>query len=244
MPSGAAPGLVGLASAYKAGTLIAPHAHSAHQIVHAISGTMRVSVQDRMWFLPPGRGLWVPARTRHAIRCVGPVDMRTAYLSEIYPVAHSGVALTAVSPLMRETLLRIAAGANPDLALLLAEVLLAEIRAGLLAPLSLPIPADPRIARLARHLQDHPSDQTGLTSWARHLGFSERNLIRHIRTGTGMTFRELRRLTRVMVALDKLATGQSVTTTAYDVGFETPSAFIHAFRTVHGQTPRQFLARP
>ncbi len=32
----------GLASDYKAGEWIAPHAHAAHQIIHAASGVMRV----------------------------------------------------------------------------------------------------------------------------------------------------------------------------------------------------------
>ena len=242
MPNSAELGIVGLASTYDAGTLIAPHSHAAHQIVHAISGTMQVMVQNRTWFVPPGRALWIPTQTTHSIQCIGPVEMRTAYLSEAYPSAHSEVLVLSVSPLMREVLVRLASCSNDDLALILAEVLIAEIKQGVLEPLSLPIPTDSRIAKLARKLQTDPTDQTALTAWAKHLGFSERNLIRHIRSETGMTFRELRRLTRVMVALDKLSAGQSVTETAYDVGFETPSAFIHAFRTLVGKTPRQFMS--
>lgn len=242
MPKSHKPGIVGFASGYDAGTLIARHSHTAHQILHAISGTMRVTVQTMMWFVPPGRALWIPAQTMHMIQCVGPVEMRTAYLSEAYPTAHSDVLVFSVSPLMREVLVRLAEGDDKDLKLILADVLLVETRQGILEPLSLPIPNDPRIARLARHLQDAPTDQRTLAVWAKRLGFSERNLIRHIRSETGMTFRELRRMTRVMVALDKLSAGQSVTETAFDVGFETPSAFIHAFRTLIGQTPRQFMS--
>ncbi len=43
-------------------------------------------------------------------------------------------------------------------------------------------------------------------------------------------------------SLDRLSAGRSVTETAYDVGFETPSAFIHAFRLLMGKTPRQFMS--
>lgn len=234
---------IGFASTYDAGTLIASHSHTAHQIVHAISGTMRVSVQNMMWFVPPARALWIPANTMHTIQCVGPVEMRTAYLSEAYPSAHSEVLVVSVSPLMREVLVRLAKGNGIDLELLLAEVLLVEIRQGMLEPLGLPIPSDPRIAKLTLHMQTIPADQTTLKTWAKRLGFSERSLIRRIRAQTGMTFRELRRMTRIMVALDKLSAGQSVTTTAFDVGFETPSAFIHAFRSLTGKTPRQFMSR-
>ncbi len=232
---------VGSASSYEAGTLIPSHSHTAHQIVYAISGTMRVSVQNSIWFVPPARALWIPANTLHAIQCVGPVQMRTAYLSKSYPSAHSDVLVTSVSQLMREVLVRLAESNDGDLNLLLAEILLIEIKMGVMEPLHLPIPSDPRIAKLALHLQNMPADQTTLKTWAKILGFSERSLIRQIRAQTGLTFRELRRLTRIMVALEKLCAGQSVTTTALDVGFETPSAFIHAFRLLTGKTPRQFL---
>lgn len=243
MPDANKPGSVGLASAFDPGTHIAAHAHTAHQIVHAISGTMRVSVHDLIWFVPPGRALWIPAMTMHSINCVGPVDMRTAYPSSAYPSPRADVQVVSVSTLMREVLIRLAQGQEGHLNMLLADLLMNEIKEGKLEPLSIPIPSDPRIAKLALHLQSAPEDQTPLKVWAIRLGFSERSLIRSIRAETGMTFRELRRLSRVMVALDKLSAGQSVTETAFDVGFETPSAFIHAFRTLVGETPGQFAGR-
>ncbi len=242
MPNSYKLDIVGLASTYDAGTLIAPHAHPAHQIVHAISGTMRVSVQNKMWFVPPGRAMWMPAQTNHSIQCLGRVKMRTVYLSEAYPPVQANVTVIAVSHLMREVLIQLAEGDDNHMKLLFADVLINEIRQGALQPLNLPTPDNPRIAKLALHLQTKPADQTTLKAWAKQLGFSERNLIRSTRTETGMTFRELRRLTRIMVSLDKLSAGQSVTETAFDVGFETPSAFIHAFQLLIGKTPRQYMS--
>ncbi|MCC5968669.1 MAG: helix-turn-helix transcriptional regulator [Pararhodobacter sp.] len=232
--------VTGFASAFDAGTLIPSHSHSAHQIAHAISGTMRVSVHNKMWFIPPGRALWITAQTPHAIQCVGPVEMRTAYLSEAYPPVYADAAVISVSPLMREVLVRLAGGDDSDLSLMLADVLVHEIRQGLSEPLHLPIPSNPHIAELAQHLQNEPADQSTLRTWAKRMGFSERNLIRTIRAETGMTFRELRRLTRIMIAIEKLSAGQSVTKTAFDVGYETPSAFTHAFRTLIGCSPLRF----
>jgi AraC-like DNA-binding protein len=243
MPKGDELGIVGLASTYSAETLISPHAHTAHQIVHAISGTMRISVQDSVWFIPPGHAMWIPAGTGHSIQCVGQVEMRTAYLSEAYPSVQTSIVVVAVSPLMREILVRMADDDDKGLKLLLADVLINEIKQGAVQPLCLPVPSDPRIAKLALHLQNQPADQTTLKTWAKQLGYSERNLIRNIRAETGMTFRELRRLTRIMVSLDRLSVGQSVTETAFDVGFETPSAFIYAFRHLLGSTPRQFMSK-
>ncbi len=243
MPNIDQPDVAGFALTYDTGTLIAPHAHPAHQIIHAISGTMRVSAKETLWFLPIGRALWIPADVKHAIRCQGDVRMRTAYLSAAYPLMPMDVRMISVSSLMREILVRLSEGeAEERLRLLMGELLLHEIILGSLEPFSLPIPKDPRIARLASHLQSHPSSKTTISEWANRLGFSERNLIRRIRDETSMTFRELRRQTRIMVAIEKLTEGQPATTVAFDVGFETPSAFIHAFRLVTGKTPRQFIA--
>jgi len=242
MPNGDKLDVAGFASSYEAGTIIEPHAHPAHQIAHSVSGTLRVTAKGLLWFVPPGRALWIPACVSHAIQCSGRVEMRTVYLSKAYPTAHADVRVISVSPLMREVLVRLAECHSATSRLLLAEVLVNEVRDSALEALNIPVPRDARIATLASHMQNAPDDQTPLVTWAKRLGVSERTLIRSIRAETGMTFRELRRLTRIMVALDRLANGQSVTATALDVGFETPSAFIHAFRAMTGKTPRHFMS--
>ncbi len=243
MPNPDQPDLIGFAWTYPPGTEIAPHAHGAHQLIHAISGAMRVSAAERLWILPVGRALWIPAGRRHAIRCEGEVGMRTAYLSPACSGLPREVLAISVSPLAREVLVRLADRAEDRLRLTLGDVLIHEIGCARVEPLSLPAPSDPRIAELADALRRDPAAKTTIAEWAGTLGFSERSLIRRIREQTGMTFRELRRQTRVMIAIEKLVEGQPVTGVALDVGFETPSAFIHAFRVVTGATPRQFTAQ-
>ncbi len=77
-----------------------------------------------------------------------------------------------------------------------------------------------------------PSDRVGL---------SPRTLIRRIKDETGMSFRELRRQARILAALERLSLGESVTNVALDVGFDSPSAFIQAFRSVTGKTPGRYM---
>ncbi|MDA7966417.1 MAG: helix-turn-helix transcriptional regulator [Ruegeria sp.] len=242
MPNSRQPGLTGFALTYPSRTLIEPHSHEAHQLIHAISGTMWMSTKDQLWVLPVGRALWIPAQTEHEIRCNGAVKMRTAYLSPAYADLPVHLQVLSVSPLFREVLVRLAEGAEQGLQGPLALVLLHEIRQADTEALLLPLPADKRIAILATSLRSNPESQKTIVDWAKELGFSERNLIRRIRKETGMTFRELRRQTRVIIAIEKLAEGQSVTNAALDVGFETPSAFISAFKSVTGQTPKGFAS--
>jgi AraC-like DNA-binding protein len=234
-------GVHGFAESYPAGTLIKEHAHSGHQIVHATKGAMRVSAENGVWFLPPGRALWVPAHIPHAIWCEGRVEMRTVYLDGDGPCVYTDLRVLTVSPLLRETMVRLTQTCSEPLVILLRDILLIEIQAAEEESLRIPIPSDRRISAITGAWQSEPSDNRTLTDWAKQLGFSQRNLIRAIRTETGMTFRELRRQTRVMVSIERLSKGQAVTSVALDVGFETPSAFIQAFRTVTGLTPKKFF---
>ena len=231
----------GLASHYKTGTYISEHSHDTHQIVHAISGAMRVKVSDATWIVPPGRALWVPANMLHSIQCTGNVEMRTVYLNGDLPSVRANVAVINVSPLMREMLVRLSEGCDERQTGHLVALLLIEMAAMDVECLRLPIPKDARIARLVAAMLEQPADQTPLGGWAKRLGFSQRNLIRYIRAGTGMSFRELRRQIRIVAAVEKLSGGQSVTNVALDVGFETPSAFIHAFRLTTGVTPGKYI---
>ena len=232
----------GLATQYTAGTFIPEHSHDLHQIAHAISGAMRVGVSDATWIVPSGRALWIPANMPHSIRCSGHVAMRTVYLSGDLAPVRTSVAVIGVSPLMREVLVRLSEGCAEQLTTHLLPLLLIEMAAMDEKHLQLLTPKDARIARLVAVMLEQPADQTTLGVWAKRLGFSERNLIRYIRSETGMSFRELRRQIRVIAAIEKLSDGQSVTNVALDAGFETPSAFIHAFRLITGVTPGKYIA--
>ena len=240
MPNPTQPDLVGFAASYASGTGIAPHAHDAHQLIHAISGAMRVSAQNMLWILPVGRGLWMPAGVEHAFRCQGNVGLRTAYLSRAYTDLPETPRVISTTPLAREVLVRLSEPDGSALRPALGDILIHEIRHGQPQDICLSLPKDRRIAQMAQALWSDPAATTTLAQWAQTLGFSERSLIRRIRQETGMSFREFRRQSRVMLAMEKLVEGQPVTTVALDVGFETPSAFISAFRLVTGRTPSQF----
>ncbi len=243
MPNLHAIGLEGLATDYPAGALIRPHAHGEHQIVHALAGVMRVTVAGGIWVVPPGRALWVPAETRHEICCIGQLRMRTVYLRGRHPAFPSSVRVTRVSDLLREIMVRLAEGAPAHQMPHFSALLVDEIAASTFEPLHLPAAEDPRVARLTAALLEAPAEQTALPVWAGRLGLSPRTLIRRIRQQTGMSFRELRRQARILAALERLPHGHSITEIACDVGFESPSAFIQAFRRVTGKTPGRYAVR-
>jgi len=233
-----------LASEHPGGHRIAPHAHRRNQLIYARRGIMRVTTADGSWVVPPERALWMPARVRHEIHCTGAVSLRTIYIgATATPRLPRRCAMLAVSPFMRELLLRlIEAKPSARARRHLVPLILAELAALPISPLRLPEPRDRRLRRLTEALKRRPDDPRRLTDWTRIAGASARTLSRLFAAQTGMTFRQWQRQLRLLAALELLAQGRTVTDVALDVGYDSPSAFISVFRQSLGTTPRRYFA--
>ncbi|WP_439144312.1 helix-turn-helix domain-containing protein, partial [Pseudomonas aeruginosa] len=79
--------------------------------------------------------------------------------------------------------------------------------------------------------------------WARWAGLSSRSLSRLFGAETGMSFAQWRQLARLHAAVERLAAGQAVGEVAWSLGYESPSSFASAFRTVFGETPSGYSSR-
>jgi AraC-like DNA-binding protein len=234
-----------LATDFPRGHRIGLHAHDAAQLVFARSGVMRVVTEGGIWVVPPDRALWMPARQPHAIHCTTALAMRSVYIrADADPVRRSDCVVVAVTPLMREIVVRLVEGpVAPDQAERLVVLLLDELRVQPAAPLHLPEPEDSRLRVITAALSADPADRRTLDQWARMAGLGRRTLARRFRMETGMTFGSWRRQLRFLTALERLGQGAPVTDVALDAGYESVSAFIHAFRRTLGVTPRRYFSR-
>jgi AraC-like DNA-binding protein len=241
--------LEGLAAEYAPGDEIPLHQHPFAQLLFASSGVMTVGTEHGTWVVPPERAVWVPARVGHSIRMTGRVSMRTIYLAEkLGPLAGNACCVVQVSALLREGILRAVTFAQPyredgpDARVV--AVIADEIRAAPTAPLHLPLPRDPRARRVVDALCANPGDPRTLGDWARIAGASARTLERLFERETKLPFAAWRQQARLLRGLEQLASGESVTAVALDLGYETPSAFIAMFRRALGTSPgRYFRAR-
>jgi AraC-like DNA-binding protein len=227
---------------HSSGYVIPAHSHDWHQLIYATEGVMTVYTAQGSWVIPPHRAVWVPALVEHSIEMGGSVLMQTVYfsasLSRSFP---GGCCAVNVSPLLRELIVHTvklgmldrAVGAHSRL----IGVLLDQIEMLPIVPLQLPMPKDPRARRVAAWLQEH-HDAPGLLKHVRKpAGCSKRTLERLFLSETGLTFGKWRQQMRLLHALRLLASGQSVTTVALEVGYDSPSAFIAMFRRSLGATP-------
>lgn len=84
-----------------------------------------------------------------------------------------------------------------------------------------------------------PRSGAELALWA---GLSPRSLSRHWTQAVGMSIAKYRQVARILNSLDGLSQGRDVQQVAWDVGFESVSAYINAFRQTFGFTPGKYLA--
>lgn len=235
-----------LAATYRDGHHVGSHCHAWAQLIHATSGVMRVRADKGVWLVPPTRALWIPPGIEHEFFVKGEVAFRTLYVAP----ARAGfvtrsVGTLEVSPLLRELILHILALQILDPNLpdqdRLAGLLTDLLNTAAAIDLKLPLPSDPRARRLADHFQISPGDTNGLQSLAAMTGASMRTLQRLFVAETGMTFDAWRQKARLIASTVLLAEGAKVTTAALDCGYDSPSAFIAAFKRQFAMTPRQFV---
>ena len=215
------------------------------QLAFAARGVITVETTTGTWTVPPHRAVWVPARVPFTLRTSGRVTLRTLFLRPSLTrrqLPRHCVALN-VTPLVRELILeaarrntlRRAVAADRRLVRLLVDHL-----AGLdQEPLQCPLPRDPRALRAAHLIAEDGASP--LRHVARLVGASARTLERLFLRETAMTLGRWRRRARLTQALRLLADGNDVTSAAMAVGYQTPSAFIVAFRRELGTTPGQYF---
>ena len=191
---------------------------------------MVVSAETGSWVVPPGYALWIPARLVHDVAMHGQVAMRTAYVrTDAVPDAAASRVI-AVSPLLRAALVALA----EEEPLLydergrgghLAAIVLDEIARAPATPFALPVPADTRLARLARRLIEDAGSPLDLDSWADRIGVSRRTLTRLFRAETGMSFGTWRRRLRLLRAAARLADGEPIGRVVASLGYGSVTAF-------------------
>jgi len=224
-----------------------PHSHRKAQLLYVVQGVITVEAAEGIWTVPPHCAIWIPSGVAHAARSVAAVTVRVLYVEPVLAgPLRDACGILFVQPLLRELLLRFAAGPSPypegdTREERLVAVLLDELQAAPLEPLHLPLPMDRRLRRLVDALIDDPSVRFTIDEWGARVGASNRTLARLFQRETGMSFVRWRQQLHVRLALQRLGNGQSVTSVAHDLGYESTSAFIAMFRRMLGTTPARYF---
>jgi AraC-like DNA-binding protein len=225
----------------------AGHQHRKAQLLYSVRGTLICEIEDGIWIVPPQCAVWIPGSLLHSARASGETECYCLFVEpDAMPDLPKTCCTISVSSLLREMLLKVVA--FPELYVMggreerLIIALLDEVATAPVEGLHLPMPRDPRLHRLTEMLLTNPSVNSSMGDWATRIGMSERNMSRILLREIGMSFGRWRRQLHVVLALQRLTTGESVQAVAFDLGYENASGFITMFRKTIGKPPARYLA--
>lgn len=219
------------------------HTHSDHQLAWAAQGVLTVRTESTAYVLPPTRALWIPAGVRHETLSEGAATMRSAYVRPAgCPIGWRECTPVGASALVADLLGFLEDPAVEGDRRLHAEVLLVDLLQPVpMTTVQVRMPVDERAGLVAERLTESPADGRTIAEWGHDVGASGRTLARLWLAETGVPFGRWRSLVRLRAAMVMLAAGDSVASTARQVGYESPSSFVAAFRKETGMTPAAYF---
>jgi AraC-like DNA-binding protein len=231
-----------------AGTRLASHPHRHCRFLFARKGSMRIEAVTASLFVPTHFGVWIPPDVEYTLEVTETVTLDFLYVAEgeLGDCPDSELSVVEVGDFTAAFIQHVCTAVPPDhleessaarLIRALIE-LLGEMPDG---RLKIPLPPNPRLAAMCRSIQADPGAAHRLEVWAAKLGMSQRTLARHFVAETGMTYQSWRQNLRLIASLSLLRGGLSVTTTALEIGYSTPSAFIVAFKKKFGLPPSRYV---
>ena len=111
-------------------------------------------------------------------------------------------------------------------------------------PLSLALPQDARVRGLAQSALNDPGNVPSVAAWLADAPASRKTIERVFISETGMPPSRWLRHARILHAVSLLAAGRKVSSVAFDMGYESSSAFSHVFRQTLGVSPSKFVGKP
>ncbi len=224
----------------------APHAHPRGQLIYASQGVMRVVSGKEVLVVPPSQAVWVPPDVEHEVYFPGEVSLRNLFLERgVSGRLPRECTILKVSPLLRELILKaviIGESYTPESAgYRLMTVLIDELCQAEPTELRLPMGHDERLQRAIEKMVADPGAIETIEVLASVACTSPRTLARLFIRETGLTFGAWKKRLILQEAIRRLAAGQNVTTVAFDLGYQSLSAFIEMFRQTLGASPGQYL---
>ena len=218
-----------------------------HNLIYVFAGLLTADTERGSWLAPPTWAFWAPAGAVHALRIVSASRYCTLYVrpDPAHDLPTQCCAL-AVSPMLRELIARAIEVGMLDqrdaVEAAMATLILSELSRAGPPPFTLPQPVSDQTRRAAQLLaSDAPPT---LAAVARVVGLGARTLERRFHAETGLTPGRWRQQRKMMISLERIASGEPVKAAAAAAGFASASAYVAAFRKVFGATPARYFAAP
>ncbi|NRD72526.1 helix-turn-helix transcriptional regulator [Shewanella sp. VB17] len=221
------------------------HQHHKCQLVLALSGFVKCKIEDAIWMVPPHCAVWIPSQVAHSNHISSNAKVCMLFIDPDVDGMPEKSCTLSVSPLLRELIIHLSEQEQDYLShtptAKLVEVLIDQLQIMPTECFNFPTPTEPRLNTIATQLMDTPADRRCIREWATQYAMSERTFTRLVKQETGLTFGRWRGQLHIVLALQKLATGEAVQSIADELGYESVSAFITFFKKTLGKPPKQYM---
>ncbi|OTG95451.1 AraC family transcriptional regulator [Acinetobacter sp. ANC 3832] len=222
------------------------HQHDRIQLIHTLSGVIRVQTEEGLWITPPGRGVWIPATKPHALLISGEVKARGVFIeANIQTDLVNDCRVVVIPALLRELMssamsiqTEIQVGSRNER---LLKLILDEVRILPSLAFNLPEPQNQKLQQLCKTIKNNLALNWNLEKVAQQLHMSSKTFARHFQKETGLHFSHWLRQAKLMQAMIDLSMQKSILNVAIDLGYDSPSAFSAMFKRETGLTPTEYL---
>lgn len=225
-----------------------PHEHPWHQIIFPISGLLQSTIDNKSVIVPHNGILFVPAHTIHKSISVTRTQFLAVYLNPKCHVHYGNEPKSClVTPFLKELIvLLVKQGVDDHLQQMttnLLRVLWDQIALAERYEIPLLIPRDRRLLSIFNELNQQLDLSFTLAEWAQRVGASQRTLSRLCAREFNQSFSLWRQNIRLVLSLERLEKNRAVHEVALDLGYQSDSAYIFAFKSLFACTPSQYRKR-
>ncbi|MCC9138334.1 helix-turn-helix domain-containing protein [Pontibacter silvestris] len=228
------------------------HKHKKGQLTYVEGGLAYLNTKDKTYYLPARHYVWIPAELEHFVQhSSDTLIVRNIYFNtanEAEQAFFGQMGIYPVNTLLLEMILFTEQwkGDIPPEDTLRFQFLstmmnLLPETSKYPLPIVLPTTDSERLEPVVNFIQEHLASQLTLPLVAGEFGFSVRSLSRLFQQKMSISFLQYLKLSRVIRAIELLLESEkSVSEIAYEVGYNSVSAFSNTFYQLLGIRPTDF----
>ncbi len=222
------------------------HKHDKAQLSYTIEGVIHLQIDNRLFIVPPNMAIYIPANLEHKTEMQKEVKVENIYFSREYSeLLPSQAQLIYISDLAKQIILKISSlgigNKQNQLTNSLFTILLDEINSGIHMDYAIRIPTETRLLKVYALFERCQDNYPTLEEAAQCACVNSRTLTRLFIKDTGLNFVTWKQQFIFIRALELLQQYKQTTQVAYQLGYNSESAFITMFRKMSGgKVPSQF----
>lgn len=215
------------------------HTHEHGQLTYTAEGVLYLQIDNRLFIIPPNMGIYIPPNCQHRVSKDKALRIENVYFDQehldLLPAAPQ---LIHLSRLAIEIIAKICTLKNKEEYKLhnsLFNILVQEIKSSPHIDYAIKIPTDSRLLKIYTLFNENQQLKfPSLSEAAAYIHVSDKTLTRLFIKDTGLNFVTWKQQFLFTKAIELLQQYKQTTLVAYQLGYNSESAFITMFKKMSG----------